>query len=190
MSWVEYVSGGVGRSIIAAYDALERCILQLELPPSAALVESYEAIKLRHINLAGKVLDTPRGFRYHARIQIPHMDAATWRMIAALFAAWRAGSRVAFQPHADCAKIVYTVVPSADFCFPYAGGKYLGYAGILELTGAELLTTIPITWEWDHFCAADEVNYNPAEISYFAAVGAEGYSAAEPAYFCPAVNAG
>jgi len=190
MTWTECVSGGVGSPVVAVYDASARRTMRLELPPTAALAESFEAVNVRHTNLSGTLLDNPRGFRYHVNVRLPFVDAATWRALAAAFAAWRAGARLTFQPHADCAKIVYEVSPVADFAFPYVAGKYLGYAGTLELVGAELLAAIPMTWEWDYFCASGEGTYNPGEISYFAAVAEEGYAPAEPAYFCPAAAAG
>jgi hypothetical protein len=190
MSWTEYVSGGVGPPTIAVYNAGGQRILCVELPATAALAESFETVNIRHTNLAGSFVDIPRGFRYRARVHLPYVDAATWRALATAFASWRAGCRLTFQPHADCANISYEVVPAGDFAFPYLAGKYLGYAGSLELAGAELLAAIPMTWEWNYFCAADEGSYAAGEISYFAAAAEEDYAPAEPAFFCPAAAAG
>jgi hypothetical protein len=183
MSWNDNVSGGTGPPVLETRDDAGRVVLTLAFPASAALTESFDVASVRHTALDGTLLDTPRGYRYRARVAMPSLAVATWRGLTAALALWRAGGRLRFYPHDDCERIYYDVVPAADFAFPYVSGKYLGYAGTLELAGTELLPFIPATWDWAYYCAAAEDGYDPDEITYFTAAGEPDYDDAEISYF-------
>ncbi len=183
MSWTSYVSGGVGPARLAVLDAAGREVRACELPPSAELTESFEAVAVRRAAANGVLVEVPRGFRYRVKVKMGYVEVGWWRELALAFSAWRAGARLRFWPHADCERIYYAAAPAADFLFGYVAGKYLGYAGTLELVGTELLPYIPMTWTWDYFCAAGEEGYEPGEISYFADAAEEEYAPGEASLF-------
>jgi hypothetical protein len=190
MSWENLVSGGVAPPRLEVTDDAGRVAAAYELPPGAALTESYDVATVRHTVLDGGVLDEPRGFRYRVRVTLPYMEVAYWRGLVAAFGAYRAGARLRFLPHGDCPRIAYEVVPAAEFTFPYAAGKYVGYAGQLELVGVELLPFIPATWAWDHFCAVGETGYEPDEVAHFSGAGETEYAPDEAALFAAARGLG
>lgn len=189
MSWNQDVSGGVKPPVLIAADA-GRIIATFELPTSAALTETFETVSVRKTALDGALVDSPRGFRYRARVHMPYVEVSVWRGLAAAFSAYRAGADLLFRPHGDYPKITYAVAPAADFAFPYVAGKYLGYAGTLELVGTTLLDYIPTSAVWNYFCAADEQGYGPNEISLFTDADENRYAFDEPSLFSPADGLG
>lgn len=183
MSWSDYVSGGVGPAALKVEaGGGDR---EIVFPETAELTERFEAITVRRVALNGEVLDLPRGFRYHARLRLGWLDVDGWRRLAAAFAAWRAGARWRFVPHTDCPGIAYDVAPACEFSFGYVAGKYLGYAGQLELMGTALTRFIPAPWQWRYFCSVAEAGYGTGETTYFTAAG-ENYNPGEESHFSPA----
>jgi len=184
------VSGGVAPPRLAALGPTGREIWSCELPAHAEVGESFEAVSARRVNMNGALVDIPRGFRYAVKVKMAYLTLAEWRELAAAFTLWRAGFGLRFWPHADCEAIRYDVVPAADFSFPYVAGKYLGYAGTLELTGTALLPYIPAAARYSYFCAAGTTGYAPDEITHFTAAAEEHYAPAETSHFSPARGMG
>ncbi len=190
MSWSNYVSGGVGPPQLAVEAAGGKIARSFDFPDSAQLTERFEVVSVRRAAVNGTLVDIPRGYRYRAKVKLPHVEVAWWRQLAVAFSAYRAGARLLFWPHADCPKICYAVVPAADFAFPYLAGKYLGYAGTLGLVGTTLLPNIPMTATWYYLCDAGETGYDPAEITFFTSVDETNYSPAEESFFSAASGLG
>jgi hypothetical protein len=190
MSWSNNVSGGVAPPRLAVANAAAKAVRELSFPAAAALEETFEAVSIRRAAINGDTVEVPRGFRYRARVKLPFVELAFWRELAAAFSAWRAGGRLRFWPHADCDEISYEVLPAGDFIFPYVAGKYVGYAGTLELVAAVLLPFVPAAASWNYFTAAGETGYAPAELTHFTDADEEDYASDELSHFSPARAAG